>query len=250
MTPPRPHLPPPNGQMPPQVAPGMEMIQPVPMSFTMWPVPNSGPAGETAVVMRIASVHGPLHFILSDDEAIQVGGRLRQLGKAAKTGLTLPPNAFLGESTDEEADPTIDEVAGGSELATSPGPGVVHRITTDPKTHPGDCTGCTEVTWYLAICVGGCQPVLPTPFRDLAERDGWATAHQEATGHKVERDVERRGDTTEHDYAEPAQPSLEEPPPIALPVTKDPKTHPQDCVGPGGLPCRQDGDHDYRGAHG
>lgn len=224
MTPPQFPPMPPNGQRPPgvppqpQVQPGMELIQPVPLMFTMWPVPNSGPQGETAIVMRVATPLGGLHFILSADEAIQIGGQLRQRGKAAKTGLTLPPNAFLGEGTDEEAGPTIDEVAGGSELPTSPGPGVVHHITTDPKTHPGDCTGCTEETWYLAICVGGCQPVLPQPFRDLAERDAWATGHQEGTGHKVERDVERRTVPTEHEYAEPtAEPALEEPPPIELP---------------------------------
>jgi hypothetical protein len=39
--------------------------------------------------------------------------------------------------------------------------------------------------WYLAICED-CQPLLPQPFRDSAERDAWAKAHAE-TGHTVAR---------------------------------------------------------------
>lgn len=115
MTPPRPPMPP-NGQPPsgPKVVPGMELIQPVPLMFTMWPVPNSGPAGETAIVMRVATPLGPLHFILAADEAIQIGGQLRQQGKAAKSGLTLPPGVRLGEGTDDEETPPVAEHQGDS----------------------------------------------------------------------------------------------------------------------------------------
>lgn len=46
-------------------------------------------------------------------------------------------------------------------------------------------------TFYLAIC-HGCDPDWPQPFYDEAERDRWADAHAEATGHTVDRQVEVR----------------------------------------------------------
>lgn len=38
--------------------------------------------------------------------------------------------------------------------------------------------------WYLAVCED-CTPILPQPFRDPAERDGWKAAHETGTGHTV-----------------------------------------------------------------
>jgi hypothetical protein len=42
--------------------------------------------------------------------------------------------------------------------------------------------------WYLAIYLD-CQPILPQPFRDKAERDAWASTHEEATDHMVVRSM-------------------------------------------------------------
>lgn len=38
--------------------------------------------------------------------------------------------------------------------------------------------------WFLAVCED-CTPILPQPFRDRAERDGWKAAHETGTGHTV-----------------------------------------------------------------
>lgn len=39
-------------------------------------------------------------------------------------------------------------------------------------------------TFFLAVC-HDCQPVLPVPFSDEAERDKWLEAHVKGTGHHV-----------------------------------------------------------------
>ena len=46
-------------------------------------------------------------------------------------------------------------------------------------------------TFHLAVCQD-CKPVLPVPFGEEADRDQWAKVHEEATGHRVERQVEMR----------------------------------------------------------
>ena len=46
-------------------------------------------------------------------------------------------------------------------------------------------------TWYLAVCLT-CTPLLPMPFIDRAERDEWAVAHRDGTGHAVHLTEERR----------------------------------------------------------
>lgn len=46
--------------------------------------------------------------------------------------------------------------------------------------------------WHLALC-RDCTPHLPQPFRDETQRDEWATAHRNGTGHRVERVVEVDG---------------------------------------------------------
>jgi hypothetical protein len=53
--------------------------------------------------------------------------------------------------------------------------------------------------FHLAVC-RHCEPLLPMPFRDPAERDTWGQAHANATGHTVARlDTETHDDVpTEH----------------------------------------------------
>lgn len=46
-------------------------------------------------------------------------------------------------------------------------------------------------TFYLATCLA-CEPALPQPFYDEAERDAWAREHVDGTGHAVECTEERR----------------------------------------------------------
>lgn len=104
---------PPNGHrpsMPPQPAPGNELVNAIPLMFTMWQAPAPPQIGGQVVVMRIACALGPLHFILMPDEAIKVGGMLRQQGKASKSGLTLPPGARLPDD-DDDIGPTIEDDA-------------------------------------------------------------------------------------------------------------------------------------------
>jgi hypothetical protein len=40
--------------------------------------------------------------------------------------------------------------------------------------------------YWLAVCLE-CEPRLPMPFRDLAERDTWAAGHSAGTRHEVAR---------------------------------------------------------------
>jgi hypothetical protein len=41
--------------------------------------------------------------------------------------------------------------------------------------------------WFVAVCCD-CEPQSPKPmpFLKVAERDAWADAHRESTGHRVE----------------------------------------------------------------
>lgn len=97
----------PNGRSPhpmpapaqPQPQPGFELVQPVPMSVAIWG--KDTPQGPV-VAVRIACALGPLHFYFTTDEAIEIGNQLRHLGKAGKTGLTLPPGVRLDSDTDDE----------------------------------------------------------------------------------------------------------------------------------------------------
>jgi hypothetical protein len=45
------------------------------------------------------------------------------------------------------------------------------------------------MTWYIAERQD-CDPVLPQPFRSASDRDAWADAHSQATGHSVTRRTE------------------------------------------------------------
>jgi hypothetical protein len=57
---------------------------------------------------------------------------------------------------------------------------------------PGTRGGAvTSAHFFLAICQD-CTPILPQPFYDEAERDKWAAAHREATGHRIVSAEERR----------------------------------------------------------
>jgi len=38
--------------------------------------------------------------------------------------------------------------------------------------------------WFFALCAD-CEPLAEQPFRSVDERDAWAHAHHEATGHSV-----------------------------------------------------------------
>ena len=54
--------------------------------------------------------------------------------------------------------------------------------------------------WYLAVCQNCGQPgrPLPQPFTVEDERDRWAQAHSEATGHDVLLIKQTKGETGKH----------------------------------------------------
>ena len=78
-----------NGQAVPVVPPGQ-----VPTIFAVADV--VGPDGKHLVALQVSTPVGTAVYFLDPDCAIQTGQNLRQYGRAAKTGLTLPgPGGML-----------------------------------------------------------------------------------------------------------------------------------------------------------